>query len=120
VAYRLKFSGRAVREIGEAFIRVACRDFIEEQLHASGVDLRQDQAVEFTSTHIHRAKDVGVFVRQHGLANGAQRLGRPAPAHIRDAPEARLVLEHQLDGLALRPVFADGSERFGEFFFYSS
>ena len=82
--------------------------------------MRQDQAIELTRAHIYRAIDVGVFVRQHGLADGAQWLGCPTPAHVRDAPEARLVLEHQLDGLALGPVLADGGERFGEFFFHSS
>ena len=104
----------------DMLVGVTCRDLVEEQLHAFGVDVRQDQAVEVASAHVHRAIGIGVFVRQHGLADGAHRLGSPAPAHVRDASEARLVLVHQLDGLALRPVLADGGERFGEFFFHSS
>ncbi len=111
---------RTVNHHDDVLIGVPCRDFVEKQLHALGIDVRQDQTVEFTCAHIHRTIGVGVFVRQHGLADGAQRLGSPASAHVRDASEARLVLEHQLDGLALRPALTDGGERFGEFFFHSS
>jgi len=75
----------------------------------------RNQAVEFARANIHRAKDVGVFARQHALAKWAYGLGSPAPTHVRDAPKARLVLKHQLDGLILRPLFADFSEDFGEF-----
>jgi hypothetical protein len=32
------------------------------------------------------------------------------PTHIRDTSKPRLVLEHQLDGFARRPVFADGGD----------
>lgn len=111
---------RAVNHHNNVLIGVTGRDLVEEELHAFGVDVRQDQTVEFTRAHIHRAIDLGVLVCQHGLANGAQWLGSPTPAHVRDAPKARLVLEHQLDDLALRPVLADGGERFGAFFFHSS
>lgn len=52
---------------------------------------------------------------EHGLAQGTHRLGCPAPAHIVDAPETRLVLKHRPDGFAL-PVFAEVLERFEEFF----
>ena len=78
--------------------------------------MRQDQAVEFAGTDIHCAKGVGVLVRQHALAKWAYGLGSPTPSHIRDAPKARLVLEHQFDGLTLRPLLADLPEGFGEFF----
>ena len=104
----------------DALIGVACRDLIEEELHAPSVNVGQYQTVEFSGADIYRAKNIGVLMRQHALAQRTDWLGRPAPAHIRDPPEARLVLKHQLDGLALRPVFADLGERFGEFFFHSA
>ena len=111
---------RAVDHHDNMLVGVTCRNFVEKQLHALSVDVRQDQAVELTRAHIHSTIGIRVFVRQHGLADGAKWFGCPAPAYVRDAPKARLVLEHQLDGFALRPVLADGRERFGEFFFHSS
>lgn len=110
----------AVNHHDDLLVGVTCRNFVEEQLHALGVDVRQDQAVEFTRAHVYSTIGICVFVRQHGLADGPQWFRCPAPSHVRDAPKARLVLEHQLDGFALRPVLADGGERFGEFFFHSS
>lgn len=111
---------RTVNHHDDALLWVACRDFVEKQLHALGVDVRQDQAVELARAHVHRPVGVGVFVGQHGLAYRSQWLGSPAPAHVRDAPKTCLVLEHQLDGFALRPVVMDFGKRFGEFFFHSS
>jgi len=103
----------------DPLIWVACRYLIEEDLHASSIDVWQYQTVEFPSADIDCAKDIGVFVCEHSLAKWAHRLWGPAPAYIRDASEARLVLKHQLDGLALGPFFADEAESFGEFFFHS-
>jgi len=111
---------RTVNHHDDAILWMACSDFVQEQLHALGVDVRQYQAVEFASADIHRTVGVGVLVRQHALAKWAYWLGSPAPAYVRDASKARLVLKHQLDGLALCPVLADFGERFGEFFFHSS
>ena len=102
-----------------ALFGVACRDFIEEQLHAVGVDVRQNQAVELACAGIHCAIGVGMLMGEHTLANWAHWLGSPAATYIRDTPKARLVLKHQLDFFALPPVFADCCERFGEFFFHS-
>jgi len=99
-----------------ALFGVACRYFIEEQLHAVGVDVWQNQAVEFARARIHRAICVDVFMGEHALANWAQWLGSPAAAHIRDASKARFVLKHQLDFFTLPPVLADCCKRFGEFF----
>lgn len=82
--------------------------------------MRQDQAIELASADINRTKGIGVLVRQHSLAQWSYWLWRPTPAHIRDAPKARLILKHQLDGFAMRPVFADFGELFVEFFFHSS
>lgn len=103
----------------DLLIRMTLGDFIEKSLHAPGVDVWQDQAVEFASANIDGTKRVGVLVRQHALAKWAYRLGCPAPAHISNASKTRFVLEHQLDGLAVRPDFADFGQRFGEFFFHS-
>ena len=98
---------------------VTLSDFVDEQLHALGVDVRQDQRVEFTGEHIHGSIGVGGLVGQHGLAQRAHRLGSPAAAHIVDAAEARLVLEHQLDRLFARPERAEFGELAGEFFPHS-
>ena len=58
-------------------------------------------------------------MREHALAQWTHWFGCPTAAHVRDAPKARLVLKHQLDGLVLRPVFANFCENFREFFFHS-
>lgn len=109
----------AIDNHDDLFVRMTLRDFVEKQLHAPRVDMWQHQTVEFASTDIDSAKDVGVFVRQHSLAYRPHRLGSPAAAHIRDAPKTRLVLKHQLDFSALGPFETDFGERFGEFFFHS-
>ena len=110
---------RAVNHHDDALAWMPCRYLVDEQLHAMGVDVRQYQTVKLSSADIHCAIGVGVLVREHALADRANRLGSPASTYIRDAPKARLVLKHQLEGLALRPVFADVGEIFGEFFFHS-
>ena len=58
-------------------------------------------------------------MREHGHAQGAHWLGRPAPAHIVDATKARFVLKHQPDGRTL-PALTEVDERVGEFFFHPS
>ena len=111
---------RAVDHHDDVLLCVATRHFIEKHLHALGIDVRQDQTVKLAGADIHRTVGVGVLVRQHGLAQWAHWFGCPATAHVRDAAKARLVLEHQLEWLALRPVLVDLTERFGKFFFHSS
>ena len=111
---------RAVDHHDDVLFLVTCRNFIEEYLHALGIHVRRDQAVKFASADIHRAVSIGVLVGEHGLAHWTHWLGCPATAHVRDATKARLVLEHQLEGLLLRPVLADVREIVGEFFFHSS
>jgi hypothetical protein len=95
---------------------MACRDLVEEDLHAAGVDVRQYQTIELAGANIHRTKNIGVLMRQHALAKRTHWFGCPTPAHVRDAPKTRLVLKHQFDGLVLRPVFADLGKDLGEFF----
>ena len=85
---------RAVNHHDDMLVEVKCRNLVEEKLAVLGVDVRQDHAVEFTRAHIHSTIGLRVFVPQHGLADGACWLGRPAPAHVRDASKARLILEH--------------------------
>ena len=51
-----------------------------------------------------------------GLAQRAHGLGRPAAAHVIDAPGARLVLEHQLDRRLLGPGRSELGEPVEEFF----
>ena len=81
-----------------ALIGVACRDLVEEELHAASVDVRQYQTIELAGANIHCAKNIGVLMGQHALAKRTDWFGCPTPAHVRGAPEARLVLKHQLDG----------------------
>ncbi len=85
----------------------------------SRIDVGQDQRVEFAAEDIHCAIGVGILVGQHGLAQRAHRFGGPAVAHVVDASEARLVLEHQLDRALPGPERADLGESLGEFFFHS-
>ena len=109
----------SVNHHDDSVIWVAGRHLVEEYLHATRVDMRQYQTIKFPSADINCAKSICVLMREHSLAKRAHRLWSPAPAYIRDASEARLVLKHQLDGLALGPFFADDAESFGEFFFHS-
>ena len=100
----------------DVLIWVALGDLVDKQLHAAGVDLRKDQAIELSRTHIHRCIGIGALVAQHGLAHEPHGVRRPAPAHVRDTAKARLILKHQLDGFASCPVLDDFAEDFGEFF----
>lgn len=100
-------------------IGMAQSDFVQENLHAMGVDLGQDQRVHHPGCRLYSRVSIGVLVRKHGDAHRAMGLGSPAPAHIVDAAKSCLVLEHQPDGRTA-PVLADFLERLGEFFFHSS
>ena len=95
----------------DALVGVASRDFVEKQLHAGGVDMRQDEAVGLARADVHGAVGIGVLVREHGLAQRSHGLRCPAAADVRDAAKARLVLEHQADRAALCPAAADVLER---------
>ncbi len=109
-----------IKHHDDALSRMALAHLVQEQLHAVRVDVRQDERVQLAAGHIDGGIRVGLLVGQHGLAQGAKRLGCPAAAHIVDASKARLVLEHQLDGALPRPLRADFGKVFGEFFFHSS
>ena len=52
-------------------VGVTRRDLIEEELHALGIDVRQDQTVELAGTYIYRCIGIGVFVCEHGSTDGA-------------------------------------------------
>ena len=78
-----------VNQHDDALIRMTCRDFVRKQLHALGIDVRQDQPIELASADIHHPIGIGILVRQHGLADWAYWLGNPAPAHVRDALHKR-------------------------------
>ena len=110
---------RAVEHHHDVVVGMALPHLVEEQLHAVGVDVGQDQRVEFAAEDIDGGIGVGVLVGEHGLAQRAHRPGRPAAAHVVDAAESRFVLEHQLDRRLLGPERADLGEPFGEFFFHS-
>jgi len=73
----LRCQPATVNHHDDALIGVACRDLIEKQLHALGVDVRQYQTIELASADIHRTVGVGVLVRQHSLAKWAYWLGGP-------------------------------------------
>lgn len=73
---------RAVEHHHDALVRMMLCDFIEEQLHAVCVHVRQDQRVELAAEHVHGGIGVGVLVGQHGLAQRPHGLGRPAAAHV--------------------------------------
>ena len=51
-----------------------------------------------------------------GWQSGCSGLGAQHLRHVQDAPKARLVLNHQLDGFALRLVLADFGKLCGEIF----
>jgi hypothetical protein len=110
---------RAVEHHHDVVVGVALPHLVEEQLHAVSIDVGQDQRVEFAAEHIDRGIGVGVLVREHGLAQRAHGLGCPAAAHVVDAAESRLVLEHQPERGLAGPERADLGEPLGEFFFHS-
>ena len=101
-------------------IGMAQSDFVQENLHAMGVDLGQDQRVHHPGCRLYSRVSIGVLVRKHGEAHRTMGLGSPAPAHVVDAAKSRLVLEHQPHGRGAAPVLADFLELFGEFFFHAS
>ena len=69
-------------------------DFIEEQLHAVAVDMRQNQRIESAIYRADHTVRIGVLVREHGLHHRTNGLFGPAVAGIADAAKPRLVLEH--------------------------
>ena len=103
----------------EMVIGMAQSGFVQENLHAMGVDLGQDQRVHHLGCWLYSRVSIGVLVLQHGDAHRAMGPGSPAPAHIVDAAKSCLVLEHHPDGRT-DPVLADFLELFGEFFFHAS
>ena len=52
----------------DLLIRVACAHLVQKQLHALGVDVRQNQRIELTALGLHCRIGVGILVGQHGLA----------------------------------------------------
>jgi hypothetical protein len=103
----------------DMLVRVALPDLVEEQLHAVGIDVGQDQRVEFAAEHIDRSISIGRLVSEHGLAQRAYGSGCPAAAHVVDAAESRLVLEHQPERGLVWPERAHLGKPLGEFFFHS-
>src|SRR5579859_780503 len=101
----------AVEHHHDVLVRVALPHLVEEQLHADRIDVGQDQRVEFAGLDIRSSVGVGVLMGEHSLAQRAHRFGRPAAAHVVDASEARLVLEHQLDRASRGPERSDFEPR---------
>jgi len=45
---------RTVDHHDDVLLGVVYRDFVQEKLHAFGIDVRQDQTIELASTDVHR------------------------------------------------------------------
>ena len=56
----------AIEHHQDVVVGVASGDFVEEELHAVGVDMGQHQAVEATVLWTHGTIGVGVLLRDHG------------------------------------------------------
>ena len=85
---------------------MARSQLVDEDLHASTIDVRQDQAVKLTVCHRHGRIGVGVLVRNHGVAHRPDGARAPAAARVRDAPEARLVGKHHAQPPAAAPAIS--------------
>lgn len=58
----------AIDHHDDALTRLACRDLVEKELHASGVDVQQYQTIELSGANIHCVKSIDVLMREHALA----------------------------------------------------
>jgi hypothetical protein len=85
---------RAIEHHHNMVMGMALGHLIQEDLHAVGVDLGQDQSIHYARQRLHGCVRVGVLMREHGDAHRAMGLGCPALAYVVDATKARLVLEH--------------------------
>jgi hypothetical protein len=97
-------------------VRMTRGDFLQKDLHAVCIDVRQDQTVEMTAVRIDGSIALGVFMGQHGAGHRAQRIRRPGAPYIGDSTESRLVLEHQADGRAPGELLPDLRKRVWKFF----
>ena len=89
----------AVEHHDDVLLGVATCSLCKKQCHACTIDCWQHQAVR---PAIHRADSgirVDVLVREHGLDRWTQWVWSPAVTAVADAAKARLVLEHQPQGL---------------------
>ena len=59
---------RTIKHHDDLVVGVARAHLIEKQLHARGIDVRQDQRIEFPAFGLHGRVGVGVLVGQHRLA----------------------------------------------------
>ncbi len=79
----------------DVVVGVAAGDFVEEDLHATGVDMRQHQTVEAAILRTYRAIGVGVLLCHHGGDQRPRWSPAPAVACVADASKPGFVLEHQ-------------------------
>ena len=110
----------AIEDHDDALVRMSRGHLVKEDLHAFAIDVGEDQGVKVTIENRGGGIGVGIFLRDHGLANGPDRLGAPTAPSIRDSSKTRFVLKHQPDRFFPMPLTGDFREDFGEFFFHSS
>jgi hypothetical protein len=76
------------------FFQVTRSDFINEDLNAVAIDMRQNQAVQAPIQRRHCRIGVSVFLLEHCPHQRAQWLGTPATAHCGNMTRAHFILKH--------------------------
>ena len=109
-----------IHDHDNALLRMSLCHLIEKQLHARRVDLRQNQRIHLSRRDIDGSIGIGIFMGEHGLAEGAHGFGCPATTNIVDPPKACLVLEQNYDWVFSGEGCLRFLEDFREFFFQSS
>ena len=111
---------RAVQHHYDIVVGIALRHLVKEDLHASGIDVRQHEAVEATIQRTDRAVGIRVLLSNHRFDHRSVRTATPAVTRIADAPKPRFVLKHEAQGTTVVPTCYFFCQRVGEFFFQSS
>lgn len=96
--------------------RVSRCHFVKEYLHAFGVDIREDQCVEYPVSNRNCSIGISIFLAHHGLTKRPMRLWAPAPPSVGNTPKTSFILKHQSDRCFARPLLFDFFEKFREFF----
>lgn len=76
-------------------IRISCRQFAKEDIHAYCVAVRQDEKERFTKVWVHSAIRIAILADMMAWYIRANPLWTPAISWLVDSPKARLILKHE-------------------------
>jgi len=110
----------AVEHHRDKLAGVAGGNLVEENIHALGARLGENQGVQAVIPRAEGGVGIAVFPYQRGAHVGTHPGRPPTPARIADPTEAALVLKHQSERASLGPLPGERRQRCGEFFFQAS